>query len=60
MSPRTFQTALVYEVNEMHTSELLVPEPSSFELETVIDNLKRHKSPGTEQVLVELIQAGGR
>jgi len=30
---------------EIHTAELLVPEPSAFEVEMAIEKLKRHKSP---------------
>jgi hypothetical protein len=44
---------------EIHTAEPLVPEPSSSEVETAIENLKRYKSPGTDQIPAELIQAGG-
>jgi hypothetical protein len=44
---------------EIHTAEPLVPEPSSFEVEIAIEKLKRYKSPGTDQILAELIQAGG-
>ena len=35
-------------------------EPSSFEVERVIEKLKGCKSPGTDQILAELIQSGGR
>jgi hypothetical protein len=44
---------------EIHTAEPLVPEPSSFEVEISIEKLKRYKSPGIDQIPVELIQAGG-
>jgi hypothetical protein len=44
---------------EIHTAEPLVPEPSSSEVEIAIEKLKRYKSPGTDQILAELIQAGG-
>jgi hypothetical protein len=37
----------------------LVPEPISFEVEIAIKNLKRYKSPSTDQIPAELIQAGG-
>jgi hypothetical protein len=37
-----------------------VPEPSAFEFGTAIEKLKRHKSPGTDQIRAELIKAGGR
>jgi hypothetical protein len=45
---------------EVHTAEPLVPEPSAFEVELAIEKLKRHKSPGTDQIPAELIKAGGR
>jgi len=37
-----------------------VPEPSAFEIELAIGKLKNHKSPGIDQIPVELIKAGGR
>jgi hypothetical protein len=37
-----------------------VPEPSASEVELVVDKLKSHKSPGTDQIPAELIEAGGR
>ena len=40
---------------EIHTVETLVPEPSAFEVELAIGKLKNHKSPGTDQIPVELI-----
>jgi hypothetical protein len=45
---------------EIHTVEPLVPEPSAFEVELAIENLKNHKSPGIDQIPAELIKAGGR
>jgi hypothetical protein len=45
---------------EIHTAEPLVPEPSAFEVQMAIEKLKRHKSPGVDQIPVELIKAGGR
>jgi hypothetical protein len=45
---------------EVHTAEPLVPEPSAFEIEMAIEKLKRHKSPGIDQIPAELIKAGGR
>jgi hypothetical protein len=33
----------------MHTSEPLIPEPSSFEVEIAIENPKRYKLTGTDQ-----------
>ena len=44
----------------IHTAESLVPEPSAFEFEMVIDKLKSHKSPGIDQIPAELIKAGGK
>jgi hypothetical protein len=45
---------------EIHTAQPLVPEPSAFEVEMAAEKLKRHKSPGTDQIPAELIKAGGR
>jgi hypothetical protein len=55
----------VHEVNdvtqtEIHTSEPLVPDPSALEAEIAIENLKRHKFPGIDEIPVELIKEGGR
>ena len=45
---------------EIHTAEPLVPEPSVFEFEMVIEKWKGHISPGIEQMPAEFITAGGR
>ena len=45
---------------EIHTAEPPVPEPSAFEVEMAIENLRSHKSPGIDQIPAELIKAGGR
>jgi hypothetical protein len=45
---------------EIHTAEPLVPEPSVSEVEMAIEKLKRHKSPGIDEIPAELIKAGGR
>jgi len=37
-----------------------VPEPSAFDVEMAIEKLKRHKSPGIDQIPAELIKAGDR
>ena len=42
---------------EIHTVEPLVPEPSAFEVEVTIGELKNHKSPGIDQIPAELIKA---
>ncbi|PNF34303.1 hypothetical protein B7P43_G16291 [Cryptotermes secundus] len=44
---------------EIHTAKPLVPDPSHFEVESAIAKLKRYKSPGSDQIPAELIQAGG-
>jgi hypothetical protein len=44
---------------KIHTAEPLVPEPSFSDVEVAIEKLKRYKSPGIDQILAELIQAGG-
>jgi len=45
---------------EIHAVEPLVPEPTAFEVELAVGKLKNHKSPGIDQIPVELIKAGGR
>jgi hypothetical protein len=45
---------------EIHTAEPLVPEPSAFQVEMAIEKLKRHKSPGVDQIPAELIKAESR
>jgi len=45
---------------EIPTVEPLVPEPSTFDLEIAIEKLKRHKSPGIDQIPAQMIKAGGR
>ena len=45
---------------EIRTAEPLVPEPSASDVEMAVEKLKRHKSPGTDLILTELIKAGGR
>jgi hypothetical protein len=44
---------------EIHTAEPLVPDPGPFDVEIAIANLKRYKSPGSDHIAAELIQAGG-
>jgi hypothetical protein len=43
----------------VHTAEPLVPGPSCLEVEIAIAKLKKYKSPGSDQIPAELIQAGG-
>jgi hypothetical protein len=44
---------------KVHTAEQLVPGPSRLEVEIANAKLKKYKSPGSDQILAELIQAGG-
>jgi hypothetical protein len=44
---------------EVHTTKPLVPGPSSLEVEIDIAKLKNYKSPSSDQILADLIQAGG-
>jgi hypothetical protein len=43
----------------VHTAEPLVPGPSRLEAEIAVAKLKKYKSPGSDQIPAELIQAGG-
>jgi hypothetical protein len=43
---------------EVRTAEPLVPDPSRLEAEITIAKLKKYKSPGSDQIPAELIQAG--
>jgi hypothetical protein len=45
---------------EIHTAEQLVPDPSTSEVELVIEKLKSHKSPVIEQIPAELMKADGK
>jgi hypothetical protein len=44
---------------DIHTAEPLVPEPSLVKVEIAIGKPKSYKSPGTDQILAELIKARG-
>jgi hypothetical protein len=44
---------------EVHTVEPLVPGPCRLEFEIAIAKFKKYKSPGSDENLPELIQAGG-
>jgi hypothetical protein len=46
-------------LTEIDTAEPLLPEPSAFEFEVAIVKLKRHKSPGIDQIPTEVIKVGG-
>ena len=43
---------------EIQTAEPLIPDPTRLEVETVIEKLKKYKSPGIDQIPAELIQDG--
>ena len=43
-----------------HTAEPLVLESNAYEVELATENLKSHKSPGTDQIPAELIKVEGR
>jgi len=45
---------------EMHTAEPLVLEPSAFQIEMAIEKLKKHKSPGVDQIPAEMFKAESR
>jgi hypothetical protein len=44
----------------MHTADSLVPEPSPFEVGTVMQKVKRYELTCIDQILAEMIQAGGK
>jgi hypothetical protein len=44
---------------EVHMAEPLVPVSSRLEVEIATAKLKKYKSQGSDQILAELIQAGG-
>jgi hypothetical protein len=44
---------------EVHATEPLVPGLSRLEFEIAIAKLKKYKSPGSDHIPAELIQAGG-
>jgi hypothetical protein len=44
---------------EVHTAELLLPDPSPLRLKFLFAKLKRCKLPGSDQIQAELIRAGG-
>jgi hypothetical protein len=45
---------------EVHMAEPLVPGPSHLEVEIAIAKLKKYKSPGSDHIQAELIQAGSK
>jgi hypothetical protein len=49
----------VRQIEILYTAELLLPDPSPFEVEIAIAKLKNYKSPGSDQIPAELIQVRG-
>jgi hypothetical protein len=45
---------------EVHTAEPLVPGTSHADVQIAIAKLKKYKSPGSDKIPAELIQAGGK
>jgi hypothetical protein len=45
---------------EIRTAEPLVLESSAFEVDMAIEKLRRHKSPGIDQIAAEFIKSGDR
>jgi len=43
---------------EVHTAEPLLLVPSACKVEMATEKLKKHKSPGIDQITGELIKAG--
>jgi hypothetical protein len=43
---------------EIHMAEPLMPVPSPREVQIAIAKLKKYKSPGSDQILAEVIQVG--
>jgi hypothetical protein len=41
---------------DIHTAGPLVLEPNAFEVEMSIEKLKRHESPGTDQITAQFIK----
>jgi hypothetical protein len=57
------QVLNVYKVSDVkqlkiYTGELLVLDPSPFHIEIAVAKMKRYRSPGSDQILAELIKAG--
>jgi hypothetical protein len=44
---------------KVHATETLAPGPSRLEVEIAIVKLIKYKSPGSDQIPADLIQAGG-
>jgi hypothetical protein len=44
---------------EVHTDEILAPGPSHLEVEIAVAKLRKYKSPDSNSIPAELIEAGG-
>jgi hypothetical protein len=44
---------------EIQTAKPPAPKPGAFEVEMATEKLKRHESPGIDQIPAEMIKAGG-
>jgi hypothetical protein len=44
---------------EMHTAEPFVPQPSLIEVQFAVAKMEKYKSPSSDQIPAELIEAGG-
>lgn len=65
LKSHAYQLLSVYAVNpirqtEIHTSEPVVSKLCAFEAEMVSEELKKSKSPDTDQIPAELIHTGSR
>jgi hypothetical protein len=49
----------VSDIRQIHAAEPLVPGPSCLKVETAVAKLKKCKLSGNDEILAELIQAGG-
>jgi hypothetical protein len=45
---------------KIHTAEPSIPDPRHFEVEIATAKFERYKSPGTDQIPAEIIQAVGQ
>jgi hypothetical protein len=44
---------------EVHTAEPFVPQPIASQFEVAVGKLRKHKSPGFDQIPAEIVPAGG-
>jgi hypothetical protein len=58
-SLRNCYALTVIQENKTQVNWAIITQPSSFEVETATEKLKTYISQSTDQILVELMQAGG-